>query len=78
MSEPPDQGGEWRPIADQIAANVKNFIDGVEALAQRGGDETVPMLIRLSSVTVALASIRCGVIPAAPSCAESAIAKQAA
>jgi len=45
MSEPPAQGGEWRPIADQIAANVKNFIDGVEALAQGGGDETVPLLL---------------------------------
>ena len=45
MSEPPAQGGEWRPIADQIAVNVKNFIDGVEALASGGGDETVPMLL---------------------------------
>ena len=45
MSEPPAQGGEWRPIADQIAVNVKNFIDGVDALARAGGDETVPMLL---------------------------------
>ena len=45
MSEPPAQGGEWRPLADQIAANVKNFVDGVEALAQGGGDETVPLLL---------------------------------
>ena len=45
MSEPPAQGGEWRPIADQIAVNVKNFIDGVDALARGGGDETVPMLL---------------------------------
>ncbi len=45
MSEPPAQGGEWRPIADQVAANVKNFIDGVDALARGGGDETVPMLL---------------------------------
>src|SRR6201987_5680294 len=45
MSEPPAQGGEWRPIADQIAANVTNFIDGVGALATAGGDETVPMLL---------------------------------
>ena len=37
MSEPPAQhpGGEWRPLADQIAVNVKNFIDGVDALARR-------------------------------------------
>ena len=49
MSEPPAQhqlkGDEWRPLADQIAVNVKNFIDGVDALAQDGGDETVPMLL---------------------------------
>jgi hypothetical protein len=50
MSEPPAQhqlrgGGEWRPLADQIAANVKNFVDGVDALAQDGGDETVPLLL---------------------------------
>ena len=45
MSEPPAQGGEWRTIADQIAANVRNFIDGVDALARSGGDETVPMLL---------------------------------
>src|ERR1700759_4832100 len=45
MSEPPAPGGDWRPIADQIASNVKNFIDGVEALARRGGGETVPMLL---------------------------------
>ena len=49
MSEPParapDDGGEWRPLADQVAVNVKNFIDGVEALAQSGGDETVPLLL---------------------------------
>src|SRR5260370_17614912 len=45
MSEPPAQGGEWRPLADQVAVNVKDFIDGVEALAQGGGDETVPLLL---------------------------------
>src|SRR5438132_9544390 len=47
MSEPPAQHqvGEWRPLADQIAVNVKNFIDGVEALASSGGDETGPMLL---------------------------------
>src|SRR5271165_5198171 len=50
MSEPSAQhhlrgGGEWRPLADQIAANVKNFVDGVEALARSGGDETLPLLL---------------------------------
>src|SRR5882757_2060113 len=49
MSEPlaqrPAHGGDWRLLADQIAVNVKNFVDGVEALAQGGGDETVPLLL---------------------------------
>src|SRR5581483_4517292 len=45
MSEPPTQGGGWRPLADQIAVNVKNFVDGVAALAQGGGDETIPLLL---------------------------------
>src|ERR1700761_7750433 len=48
MSELPAQrppGDEWRPLADRVAVNVKNFIDGVEALAQSGGDETVPLLL---------------------------------
>ena len=47
MSEPPAQHqvGDWRPLADQIAVNVKNFIDGVDALARSGGDETVPLLL---------------------------------
>src|SRR3981189_2814122 len=49
MSEPlaqrPAHGGDWRLLADQIAVNVKNFVDGVEALAHGGGDETVPLLL---------------------------------
>ena len=45
MSEPPAQGGEWRPLANEIAAHVKDFVDGVDALARGGGDETVPMLL---------------------------------
>src|SRR6201989_1649821 len=58
MSEPParapDDGGEWRPLADQVAVNVKNFIDGVEALAQSGGDETLPLLmLELSQILLA-------------------------
>ncbi len=62
MSEPParapDDGGEWRPLADQVAVNVKNFIDGVEALAQSGGDETVPLLLlEVSQVLLAGAQL---------------------
>src|SRR5215472_12879386 len=37
---------QWQPLADQVAANVKNFIDGVAALAVgEGGDEAVPLLL---------------------------------
>jgi hypothetical protein len=34
------------PLVDQIAANAKNFIDGVVALATgEGGDEAIPLLL---------------------------------
>jgi len=72
MSEPPAQrhqrgGGEWRPLADQIAVNVTNFIEGVDALAQRGGDETVPLLLlEVSQILLAGAQLGASqdVIPA--------------
>jgi hypothetical protein len=38
--------GEWNPLADRIAENVKDFLDGVEALA--GGDgsaKAIPLLL---------------------------------
>ena len=58
MSEPPAQGGEWRPLADEIAAHVKDFVDGVDALARDGGDETVPMLLlEVSQVLLAGAQL---------------------
>ena len=71
MSEPPTpgpaEGGEWRPLADQDAVNVKNFIDGVAALAQGGGDETVPLLLlEVSQILLAGAQLGASsdVIPA--------------
>src|SRR5690348_18453845 len=66
-SEPPAHPGEWRPLADQIAVNVKNFIDGVAALAQGGGDETVPLLLlEVSQILLAGAQLGASsdVIPA--------------
>jgi uncharacterized protein DUF5063 len=57
MSDPPGsvpndperlaQPGEgWDALADRIARNVQDFLDGVEALARgEGGDETVPLLL---------------------------------
>jgi Domain of unknown function (DUF5063) len=71
MSEPPAQGpaddSVWRPIADQVSVNVKNFIDGVVALAQGGGDETVPLLLlEVSQILLAGAQLGASsdVIPA--------------
>ncbi len=44
--QPEDQGGGWSPLADRIAGNVKDFLDGVERLAAGdGGDEAVPLLL---------------------------------
>jgi Domain of unknown function (DUF5063) len=41
--QPPD---EWRPLADRIAANARDFLDGVSAVARgEGADETVPLLL---------------------------------
>jgi hypothetical protein len=49
MSEPqadPQGNGTWRPLADQVAANARNFVDGVAALANgEGGDQAVPLLL---------------------------------
>jgi Domain of unknown function (DUF5063) len=37
---------DWQPLADQIAKNAKDFVDGVAALAGgEGGDEAVPLLL---------------------------------
>jgi hypothetical protein len=41
-----EQGSDWSPLADRIAVNVKDFLDGVERLAGGdGGDEAVPLLL---------------------------------
>ena len=71
MSEPPTPGPAderaWRPIADQVSVNVKNFIYGVAALAQGGWDETVPLLLlEVSQILLAGAQLGASsdVIPA--------------
>ena len=39
-------GDSWSPLADRIAGNVQDFLDGIAALARgEGGDETVPLLL---------------------------------
>src|ERR1700685_3249967 len=37
---------EWRPLADRIAANARDLLDGVTAVALgAGAEETVPLLL---------------------------------
>jgi hypothetical protein len=37
---------EWRPLADQIAGNARDFLDGVTAVARgEGADKTVSLLL---------------------------------
>jgi Domain of unknown function (DUF5063) len=46
--DPPDPpaGDDWRPLADRIAQQAQEFLDGVTALANgEGKDETVPLLL---------------------------------
>ena len=36
----------WRPLADRVAGNARDFIDGLTAVASgEGADETVPLLL---------------------------------
>jgi uncharacterized protein DUF5063 len=54
------QPGEgWDALADRIARNVQDFLDGVEALARgEGGDETVPLLLlEISQIQLAGAQL---------------------
>ncbi|HEX4064061.1 MAG TPA: DUF5063 domain-containing protein [Streptosporangiaceae bacterium] len=40
------QADSWSPLADRIAANVQDFLDGIAALARgEGGEEAVPLLL---------------------------------
>jgi len=42
----PLAGEGWNPLADRIASQARDFLDGVAALARgEGGDETVPLLL---------------------------------
>ena len=53
MSSPPvpglpenGSGDGWHPLAERIADQARDFVDGVGALARgEGGDETVPLLL---------------------------------
>jgi hypothetical protein len=39
-------GEGWNPLADRVAVNVQDFLDGIAALGRgEGGEETVPLLL---------------------------------
>jgi hypothetical protein len=51
---------DWRPIADRIAQQAQDFLDGVTALASgEGKDETVPLLL-LEVAQILLAGAQLG------------------
>jgi hypothetical protein len=52
-------GDDWNPLADRIAGNVQDFLDGIAALARgEGGQETVPLLLlEVSQVLLAGAQL---------------------
>jgi hypothetical protein len=54
-----EEGEDWAPLADRIAANVKDFLDGIAAVAEgEGGEETVPLLLlEVSQVLLAGAQL---------------------
>jgi hypothetical protein len=57
--EPP-AGDDWRPLADRIARQAQEFLDGVTALANgEGKDETVPLLL-LEVAQIMLAGAQLG------------------
>jgi hypothetical protein len=47
QGSPPTPASEgWHPLADRIAVQARDFLDGVAALAHgEGGDEAVPLLL---------------------------------
>lgn len=61
-SKPPldPPGDDWRPLADRIARNARDFLDGLAALASgEGSDETIPLLL-LEVAQVMLAGAQLG------------------
>jgi hypothetical protein len=63
MSDPGAASGApidgWNPLADRIAQNFQDFLDGIAALARgEGGEETVPLLLlEVSQVLLAGAQL---------------------
>src|SRR5262249_25478787 len=60
-------GEGWQPLAERVAAQARDFLDGVGALATgEGGDELVPLLLlEVSQILLAGGPLRAGkgVIP---------------
>ena len=57
---PGGTGEDWQPLADRIARQAKDFVDGVAALARgEGEDETVPLLL-LEVAQILLAGAQLG------------------
>jgi len=53
-------GEDWRPLANQIARNAQDYLDGMAALARgEGGEETVPLLL-LEVAQILLAGAKLG------------------
>jgi hypothetical protein len=58
--DPPAEAEDWRPIADRIARQAQDFLDGVTALASgEGKDQTVPLLL-LEVAQILLAGAQLG------------------
>jgi hypothetical protein len=53
------QADGWMPLADRIAGNAQDYLDGIAALARgEGGEETVPLLLlEVSQVLLAGAQL---------------------
>jgi Domain of unknown function (DUF5063) len=69
MSEAPGEPGrgargegseEWRPLADRVAQQARDFLDGLTAVARgEGAEETVPLLL-LETAQMMLAGAQLG------------------
>src|SRR5580700_5073845 len=57
---PGQPADEWRPLADRVAGNARDFLDGLTAVARgEGADETVPLLL-LETAQMMLAGAQLG------------------
>ena len=57
---PPSSAEDWRPLADRIARNAQDYLDGLGALARGEGSEEVVPLLLLEVAQVMLAGAQLG------------------